>query len=98
MYTINGIVYASEPSSDMEISAAKVVNDMMMILTFSTGETRLFDATILTGSVFEPLKDDSIFRNFQIVDGVITWMDEKIDCAPEYMYKHSYEYIMKAAI
>ena len=64
----------------------------MMLLTFSTGEKRVFDATVLTGSVFIPLINDDIFYDFKIVHGVITWLEEEIDCAPEYMYQHSYAY------
>ena len=29
----------------------------MLLITFSTGEQRLFDTTLLTGSAFETLKD-----------------------------------------
>lgn len=61
----------------------------MMILTFSTGEQRLFDAAILTGKAFSPLSDENIFKNCKVVDGVVTWLDEEIDCAPEYMYTNS---------
>ena len=66
--------------------------DMMMILTFSTGEQRLFDATVLTGSAFQPLADTKVFNSCKIVNGVVTWMDEEIDCAPEFMYEHSFPY------
>ncbi|MFR3946784.1 MAG: hypothetical protein ACLTZM_06560 [Ruminococcus sp.] len=31
-------------------------------------------------------------RIAKVVDGIVTWMDEDIDCAPEYMYEHSYAY------
>ncbi len=92
MFVYNGIVYASEKSDDMQIISAKPLDDMMMILTFSTGEKRLFDATILKGSVFRPLADPSIFKNCSVVHGVVTWMNEEIDCAPEYMYENSYAY------
>lgn len=34
----------------------------MMIVTFSGGEKRVFDASVLTGSAFKPLKDDAIFQ------------------------------------
>ena len=61
-------------------------------LAFSTGEQRLFDASILTGSAYKPLSDEDIFKNCKVVDGVVTWLDEEIDCAPEYMYVNSYEY------
>lgn len=92
MFEFNGIVYANEFKKSIKVVDAKVTDYLMMLLTFSTGEKRVFDASILSGSAFEPLKDDSVFRDFRIVHGVITWMDEDIDCAPEYMYEHSYAY------
>ena len=92
MFTLNGIVYASEKPENIQILSAKPLDDMMMLLTFSNGEQRLFDATILNGPAFAPLSDEKIFKDCEIVDGVVTWMDEGIDCAPEYMYEHSYAY------
>lgn len=92
MFILNGIVYASEKPQNMQIISAKPLDDMMMILTFSTGEQRLFDATVLTGSAFAPLSDPEIFNSCRIVDGIVTWMDEDIDCAPEYMYENSFPY------
>ena len=92
MFTLNGIVYASEKPENIQILSAKPLDDMMMLLTFSNGEQRLFDATILIGPAFAPLSDEKIFKDCEIVDGVVTWMDEGIDCAPEYMYEHSYAY------
>ena len=92
MFEMNGIVYASNFADTLKITEAKVTDRLMMLLTFSNGEKRVFDATVLTGSVFEPLADDNIFNDFKIVHGAITWMDEEIDCAPEYMYQNSYAY------
>lgn len=92
MFEFNGIVYANEFKKSIKVVDAKVTDYLMMLLTFSTGEKRVFDASILSGSAFEPLKDDSVFRDFRIVHGAVTWMDEDIDCAPEYMYEHSYAY------
>ena len=92
MFVLDGIVYASEKQENIYVISAKPLDDMMMILTFSTGELRLFDATILKGTAFQPLNDEAIFKNCKIVDGVVTWLDEEIDCSPEYMYEHSYAY------
>ena len=92
MFEINGIVYANEFKKSLKLTDARVTDRLMMLLTFSTGEKRVFDATVLTGSAFEALKDESVFKNFKIVHGALTWMNEEIDCAPEYMYKHSYAY------
>ncbi len=92
MFVLNGIVCASEKQENIQVVSAKPLDDMMMLLTFSTGEQRLFDATVLSGPAFQPLADENNFKNCKVVDGVVTWMDEDIDCAPEYMYEHSYSY------
>lgn len=86
------LILAIENPENIEVFSAKPLDDMMMLLTFSTGEQRLFDATLLTGPAFAPLSDEKIFKTCKVVDGVVTWMDESIDCAPEYMYEHSYPY------
>lgn len=92
MYIINGIIHGGEPSETIKIASAKPLDDMIILLNFSNGETRLFDATILNGEVFEPLKDDEVFKHPTIDHGVVTWLDGQIDCAPEFMYENSYIY------
>lgn len=52
MYIMDGIVYAGEPTESLEVKV-KPLDDMIMLITFSNGETKLFDATILTGQVYE---------------------------------------------
>lgn len=92
MFILNGIVYASEPASNITVLNAKPLDDMMMSITFSTGEQRLFDASILTGPAFDPLKDIKVFQECAIVDGIVTWNNEEIDCVPEFIYKNSFAY------
>lgn len=92
MFEVNGIVYANQFKDSLKVTDAKVTDRLMMLVTFSTGEKRVFDATILTGPAFKPLEDESVFKDFKIVHGALTWMNEEIDCAPEYMYEHSYAY------
>lgn len=92
MFEENGILYADSSKELLKIQGAKVIGSKVLLLTFSSGEKRAFDATVLKGNVFAPLNDPAIFNNFKIVHGVITWMNEDIDCAPEYMYEHSYAY------
>ena len=53
MYIMDGIVYAGEPTESLEVTKVKPLDDMIMLVTFSNGETKLFDATILTGQVYE---------------------------------------------
>ncbi|MCJ7836141.1 DUF2442 domain-containing protein [Cuneatibacter sp. NSJ-177] len=92
MYLHNGIVYAGELVDEIRVKEAKALPFGMLLLTFSTGEKRLFDTTSLTGSAFKPLADEQIFSNVQVVHGFVSWLDGKIDCAPEYMYENSYAY------
>lgn len=93
MKEISGIVYADEHIPSIEIIEAIPLQDMMMLLTFNNGEKRLYDATqLLSGAVFQKLKDDSIYNNPVIDSGVVTWDNGNIDVAPESMYTNSFEY------
>ena len=92
MYIWEGIVYGGEPEQPVRVDQVKVLPDRMLLIRFNNGELRLFDATLLEGPVFEPLRDEQVFSAPVIDHGVITWMDGEIDCAPEFMYEHSYEY------
>jgi hypothetical protein len=92
MFILNGIAYASENVDYIEVTDVKPLEDGMLLLTFNNNENRLFDTTILNGPVYEPLKNDNIFKAVYIEDGVVTWKNGEIDCAPEYMYENSYAY------
>ena len=46
MYVINGIVYADSEAESVSVKDAKALDDMIMIITLSNGERRLFDAQI----------------------------------------------------
>ncbi len=93
MFEKNGVVYAGEPEAGLKVAAARVVNDLSMLVTFSTGETRLFDASSIAElPVYQPLNDQSVFRAFSIDRGVICWADGDIDIAPEKVYSMSYAY------
>ena len=92
MYIINDVCYAGEATPDIRVKQATVLRGGMILLTFSTGEQRLFDTTLLKGSAFEPLKDEKILADFNIFHGVMTWMNGNIDIAPETMYADSYPY------
>jgi hypothetical protein len=94
MYISNGFVYGSQPFSSVRVQAVKPLDDMIMILHFQNGESRLFDATVLQGPAFAPLQDPAVFKTAAVDHGVVTWLDGEIDCAPEFLYEHSYEYSM----
>lgn len=92
MYEINGICYAGKCEENIKITAAKVLRGGMMLVTFSTGEKRLFDTTTLKGSAFAPLKDEAILKDFSLFHGVLTWQNGEIDIAPETVYAESFAY------
>lgn len=93
MYIVNGIAYAGELKEDIDVQEVKALDDYMMIITFSTGEQRLFDATqLLKYPAFKPLENEEVFKNARIEYGVVTWNDGDIDIAPETMYAESFAY------
>lgn len=58
MYVKNGICYAGKMEDGIKVADVKPLRGMMMLVTFSTGEKRLFDASLLSGGAFEPLRDE----------------------------------------
>lgn len=93
MYIKDGVVYAREPMEELEVESVRYVGDRILIVTFNTGETRLFDATcLLEFPAFAPLADDAVLTDYSIDHGVLTWSDGDIDIAPEYLYERSCEY------
>lgn len=95
MYIKDDICYAGEFKEGIKVTAVKPLRGGMMLVTFSTGEQRLFDTTKLTGSAFAPLADEKVFCNPTLFHGVITWNDGEIDIAPETVYNESYAYTGK---
>ena len=97
MFVVDGIAYAGQPAQDITVTHVKPLADFCMLVTFSTGETRLFDATVLMKSAaFAPLRSTAVFSSPSIDEGVCTWNDGGIDVAPEFMYEHSFAYEMTA--
>lgn len=92
MYIVNGICYANNDAKEIRIEDAKALNGGMVLVTFSNGEKRIFDTTLLTGSAFLPLKDEEVFNDITIFHGVLTWNNGEIDIAPETVYEESYVY------
>lgn len=92
MYIKNGICYAGKMQEDIRVTEAKPLRDGMLLVTFSTGEKRLFDTTRLKGTAFKPLSDEEVFNHPTIFHGVITWKNGEIDIAPETVYQESYAY------
>ncbi len=92
MYIVDDICYAGNLDDGIKVVDVKAVCGGVLIVTFSTGEKRLFDTAVLTGSAFASLRDESICNNPALFHGVITWKDGEIDVAPETVYKESFAY------
>ena len=92
MYIMNDICYAGEMQDDIKVMDVKPLRGGIMLVTFSTGEKRLFDTTKLQGAAFDPLKDEKVFSNPVLFHGVITWNNGELDIAPETVYRDSYAY------
>ena len=92
MYILNDNCYAGEIQNGIKVTEVKPLHGGMLLVTFSTGEKRLFDTNTLQGPAFAPLVDEKTFTNPSLFHGVITWNNGEIDIAPEMVYRHSYAF------
>jgi hypothetical protein len=72
-------------------SVTKVVpqEGYRLVLTFSTGETRLFDARpYLEKGAFIQLKNEELFRQAYVAYDTVCWPGN-LDIAPETLYDRS---------
>ena len=95
MYEKDGIVYADNPEPILFVKDVKHMYSGVYLVKFSNEQVRLFDSTVLTGPVFEPLRDPEIYENPVIQYGIVTWDNGTIDCSPDFMYENSFEYNTK---
>ena len=70
MYIQNDICYAGQLQDGIKVTEAKPLRGGMLLVTFSTGEKRLFDTTTLHGPAFAPLADEAIFSRPVLFHGV----------------------------
>lgn len=93
MFIKDGIAYANVPSDEIKIITVKVVGELSLLVTFSTGEERIFDmAYLMKYPVYKKLEDYELFKTVYVENGVLVWNNGEIDIAPEEVYKESYEY------
>ena len=53
----------------------------------------MFDAAVLEGKAFEPLRNPDVFNSATVEFGMVVWNNGEIDCDPEYMHEHSLQCI-----
>lgn len=69
------------------VTDAKHAGDFSLILSFNDGRTGVVDLRDdLTGEVFEPLRNEAYFRQFQVGDWSVEWPNGA-DFAPEFLYE-----------
>lgn len=90
MYEIDGILYAGKPVDMIKVTGVKILQNYQLLLTFSTGERKLYDVRpLLDLPVFQSLKDVSIFEDVQLDFDTISWCNGDVDIAPETLYQDS---------
>ncbi|MCL2434372.1 MAG: DUF2442 domain-containing protein [Clostridia bacterium] len=89
MRIIDGVCYADDPEP-VGVSAVDALEDYKLSIYFSTGETKIFDATpLLDHGVFNTLRDKTTFAGVYCSCGVPTWLNGEINLDPEYLYENS---------
>jgi hypothetical protein len=71
------------------VQTAIARDDFHLILTFNTGETRLFDARpYLQRGIFTQLQDINRFKQAHVAADTVCWPGD-LDIAPETLYDRS---------
>lgn len=100
MYILGDIAYADNYNNEqIKVDKIKVVSELCLLVTFSNGEKRIFDAKeLLKYPAYEKLKDYETFKSGYVENGIIVWDNGRIDIAPETVYNNSYIYEQDLAI
>lgn len=86
MFEKDGIVYAGTNPVVKKVIFAEYLANHVIRVAFNTGEVVDVDFHHgFEGNAFAPLMDESALKQFEIINGVLTWMDGDIDVAPEYL-------------
>jgi len=89
MHIIDGIAYAEEREKSIKVISARALDNYKLWIRFSTGETKIFDFSLLLDTEgFHPLKDKVVFSSVYVDYGVPVWNDGAIDIAPEHLYQN----------
>ena len=71
----------------------KIISELCMLVTFSNGERRIFDAQyLLKYPVYKKLQDFNVFKSAYIENGIIVWDNGAIDIGIETVYNNSFVY------
>jgi hypothetical protein len=84
---MDNIIYG-EPLGP-RVSTVLPIEDFRLLLTFNTGERRIFDAKpLFSVDVFKPLQSKLFFESVRAAYGSILWPND-IDYCPDTLYAES---------
>lgn len=90
MYEIDGILYAENHNKMIKVVGVKVIENYQLLLTFSTGEKKVYNVKpLLELPAYKILKDNAVFCDVQIDFDTVAWCNGDIDIAPETLYEQS---------
>jgi hypothetical protein len=93
MYVIDDIAYAGQPDVDLKIASVRIIDELYMLVVFSSGEKRLFDAApLLQYPAYEILANPEVFHTAKVDHGLLVWADGALDISPEAVYTRSFPY------
>lgn len=92
MYIKDGIAYAKEPYSTVELLDFEFLDNYNLLAFFSNGVEKTINLEpILRFKVFEKLKDINIFKAGYLDSGVLTWLNGEIDIPSESLFENDFE-------
>lgn len=94
MYIVDNIAYADDFNTEnLKIIEIKIVSELYMLITFSNGEKKIFDATfLLQFPAYKKLENFEVFKNAYIENGILMWDNGQIDISTDTLYNNSYKY------
>lgn len=89
MYIRDGIAYADDPTPILGVKGVRALEERCLKVRFTDGVIKIYDcADLLEYPVFQPLKDDAVFRGAYVDYGTVVWNGGTIDIAPEELYEN----------
>ena len=73
------------------VTEARYLEDYKMMLVFNDGLQKVFDFSKLLNNnqkAYDRLKDMAVFKDFELDGWTVTWLNGRLDVAPEYLYNN----------
>jgi hypothetical protein len=88
VYIQNNVVYAGDLKTVLKVISVQPMENHLLRLVFSTGETKIFDCKpLLHRGVFRALSEPAVFNSVYLERGTPVWCNGSIDIAPEWLYE-----------